>query len=108
MKSGTGEERIGNETTRLAQTASDMLNAISLQNPDVNKIIKTEIPLLKQYNIPIIANVAGSTIEEYVYVAEAFSKDNNIDAIELNISCPNVKEGGIQYGTNDLMAGEIT
>src|SRR5699024_1967775 len=79
-----------------------------LQNPGVNKIIKTEIPFLKQYNIPIIANVAGSIIEEYVYVAEAFSKDNNIDAIELNISCPNVKEGGIKFGTNDIMAEEIT
>src|SRR5699024_7654141 len=108
MKSATGEERLGNATPRVAETASGMLNAIGLQNPGVNKIIKTEIPFLKQYNIPIIANVAGSTIEEYVYVAEAFSKDNNIDAIELNISCPNVKEGGIQFGTNDLMAEEIT
>src|SRR5690625_7670526 len=85
-----------------------MLNAIGLQNPGVNKIIKTEIPFLKQYNIPIIANVAGSTIEDYVYIAEAFSKDNNIDAIELNISCTNVKEGGIQFGTNDIMSEEIT
>src|SRR5690625_6574276 len=93
MKSATGEERLGNATPRVAETASGMLNAIGVQNPGVNKIIKTEIPFLKQYNIPIIANVAGSTIEEYVYVAEAFSKDNNIDAIELNISCPNVKEG---------------
>lgn len=108
MKSATGEERLGNATPRVAETASGMLNAIGLQNPGVNKIIKTEIPFLKQYNIPIIANVAGSTIEEYVYVAETFSKDNNIDAIELNISCPNVKEGGIQFGTNDLMAEEIT
>ncbi len=108
MKSATGEERLGNPTPRVAETASGMLNAIGLQNPGVHKIIETEVPFLKQFNIPIIANVAGSTIEEYEYVAEAFSKDASIDAIELNISCPNVKEGGIQFGTNDNMAEEIT
>src|SRR5690625_3145516 len=91
MGSGIGEQRLGNATPRVAETASGMWKAIGLQNPGVNKIIKTQIPFLKQYNIPIIAKVAGSTIEEYVYVAESFSKDNNIDAIELNISCPNVR-----------------
>ena len=108
MKSATGEERLGNPTPRVAETSSGMLNAIGLQNPGVKNIIKTEIPFLKQYKIPIIANIAGSTIEEYEFVAEAFSKDNNISAIELNISCPNVKEGGIQFGTDYNMAEEIT
>lgn len=108
MKSATGEERLGNPTPRVAETASGMLNAIGLQNPGVHKIIEKEIPFLKKFDIPIIANVAGSTIEEYEYVAEAFSKDATINAIELNISCPNVKEGGIQFGTNINMAEEIT
>lgn len=108
MKSATGEERLGNPTPRVAETASGMLNAIGLQNPGVEKIIKTEIPFLKQFEIPIIANIAGSTIEEYEYVAETFSKDGKISAIELNISCPNVKEGGIQFGTDYNMAEEIT
>lgn len=108
MKSATGEERLGNATPRVAETDSGMLNAIGLQNPGVNKIIEHEVPFLKQFNIPIIANVAGSTIEEYEYVAETFSKDATIDAIELNISCPNVKEGGIQFGTDVTMAEEIT
>ena len=108
MKSATGEERLGNPTPRVAETASGMLNAIGLQNPGVEKIIETEVPFLKQYDIPIIANVAGSTIEEYEFVAEAFSKDGSISAIELNISCPNVKQGGIQFGTNYNMAEEIT
>lgn len=108
MKSATGEERLGNPTPRVAETASGMLNAIGLQNPGVHKIIETEVPFLKQYDIPIIANVAGSTIEEYEFIADAFSKDGNIDAIELNISCPNVKQGGIQFGTNYNMAEEIT
>lgn len=108
MKSATGEERLGNPTPRVAETSSGMLNAIGLQNPGVDKIIETEIPFLKKFDLPIIANVAGSTIEEYEYVAEAFSKDGRINAIELNISCPNVKEGGIQFGTNNNMAEEIT
>src|SRR5690625_4358177 len=65
MKAATGEARFGNKTPRVAETASGMLNAIGLQNPGAQKIVETEIPFLRQYNIPIIANVAGSTIEEY-------------------------------------------
>jgi len=64
MKAATGEERLGNPTPRVAETASGMLNAIGLQNPGVKEIVKTEIPFLKQFNIPIIANLAGSTVEE--------------------------------------------
>ncbi len=108
MKSATGTSRRGNDTPRVAETPAGMLNAIGLQNPGVDAIIKEELPFLKQFDLPIIANVAGSTIEEYEEVAEKFSADGSIDAIELNISCPNVKEGGIQFGTNCLMAEEIT
>jgi len=108
MKAATGSERLGNPTPRVAETASGMLNAIGLQNPGVERIIAEEIPFLRQFNIPIIANVAGSTVEEYEQVAEALNRSEDLDAIELNISCPNVKEGGIQFGTDPEMAQEVT
>lgn len=108
MKSATGKERLGNDTPRVAETASGMLNAIGLQNPGVRNIIRTEVPFLAQYNIPIIANIAGSTIEEYIEVAKAFNQAKSVSALELNISCPNVKEGGIQFGTDPYMAALVT
>ncbi|GGB45359.1 dihydroorotate dehydrogenase [Virgibacillus dakarensis] len=108
MKAATGSARFGNPTPRVAETAAGMLNAIGLQNPGVEKIIAHEVPNLATYNIPIIANVAGSTLEEYVNVAEAFNQTDAVHALELNISCPNVKEGGIQFGTNPGMAATVT
>lgn len=108
MKAATGDNRFGNKTPRVAETSSGMLNAIGLQNPGVKKVIETEVPFLAQYSIPIIANVAGSTIEEYVKVAEAFNHTDSVYALELNISCPNVKEGGIQFGTDPEMAANVT
>lgn len=108
MKAATGTERLGNPTPRVAETASGMLNAIGLQNPGVDRIIAEEIPFLRQFHIPIIANVAGSTVEEYEEVAKKLSKVEDLAAIELNISCPNVKEGGIQFGINPDMAAEVT
>lgn len=108
MKSATGSERLGNKTPRVAETPSGMLNAIGLQNPGVDKIIETEIPFLKQFDIPIIANIAGSTVEEYEKVTATLSQGSYINAIELNISCPNVKEGGIQFGTDPEMAAAVT
>ncbi|ALX47407.1 dihydroorotate dehydrogenase [Lentibacillus amyloliquefaciens] len=108
MKAATGEVRYGNKTPRVAETSSGMLNAIGLQNPGVDKIISREVPFLAEYNMPIIANVAGSTIEEYVMIASAFNNTEHVKALELNISCPNVKEGGIQFGTDPDMAAEVT
>ncbi|MGM8364200.1 dihydroorotate dehydrogenase [Virgibacillus sp. W0181] len=108
MKSATGEERFGNDTPRVAETPSGMLNAIGLQNPGVKKIISTEIPFLKSYGVPLIANIAGSTLEEYEYVTKSFNETDAVDALELNISCPNVKEGGIQFGTDPKMAAHVT
>lgn len=108
MKAATGETRYGNETPRVAETPSGMLNAIGLQNPGVEKIIANEVPFLAVYDMPIIANVAGSTAEEYVTVASAFNNAKPVKALELNISCPNVKEGGIQFGTDPAMAAEVT
>ncbi|WP_010649421.1 dihydroorotate dehydrogenase [Oceanobacillus massiliensis] len=108
MKAATGSERLGNPTPRVAETASGMLNAIGLQNPGVDKIIAREVPYLAKYNTSIIANIAGSTIEEYAKVAEAFNHTDQVHALELNISCPNVKEGGIQFGTDPGMAAKVT
>lgn len=108
MKAATKSERFGNPTPRVAETPSGMLNAIGLQNPGVNKIIESEVPFLANYDTCIIANVAGSSVEEYKFVAEAFNHTDKVDALELNISCPNVKEGGIQFGTDPNMAAHIT
>ena len=108
MKAATGEERLGNPTPRVAETPSGMLNAIGLQNPGVKKIVETEVPFLKSFNIPIIANVAGSTVEEYETVARTFNETDALAALELNISCPNVKEGGVQFGIDPQMAAEVT
>ena len=85
-----------------------MLNAIGLQNPGLKKVMENELTWLEQYEVPIIANVAGYTTEDYVAVAEAISKAPNVHALELNISCPNVKQGGITFGTDPVIAEELT
>ncbi len=108
IKAATQFARYGNETPRVAETASGMINAIGLQNPGVHHIMEHELKYLEQYDVPIIANVAGSTEEEYVYVAKHISQASNVHALELNISCPNVKEGGIQFGTVPEVAKELT
>ncbi len=108
MKAATGEERPGNSTPRVAETSSGMLNAIGLQNPGVAKIIKEEVPFLANYDTAVITNVAGSTVEEYEEVATKFNQTSDVHALELNISCPNVKEGGIQFGTDPEMAKHVT
>src|SRR5699024_12123781 len=108
MKAATGNERQDNPSPRVAETASGMLNAIGLQNTGVEKIVETEVPFLAQYAVTIIANVAGSTIEEYEKVATVLNKSANIATIELNISCHNVIAGGNQFGTNSSMTKEDT
>lgn len=108
VKATTNEPRFGNPTPRVAETSSGMLNAIGLQNPGLEKVLESELPWLSQYDVPIIANVAGSTIEDYVTVSKQISKAPNVHAIELNISCPNVKEGGLAFGTVPETAYEVT
>ncbi|GAA0460784.1 dihydroorotate dehydrogenase [Alkalibacillus silvisoli] len=108
IKAATGKARYGNPTPRVAEASSGMLNAIGLQNPGVDGIIKDELPYLQNYDTPIIANVAGSTLEEYVQVTSKLTDEPAIKAIELNISCPNVKEGGVQFGTDPQLAYEVT
>ncbi|WP_313891347.1 dihydroorotate dehydrogenase [Psychrobacillus sp.] len=108
IKATTLETRLGNPTPRVAETPAGMLNAIGLQNPGLTKVMENELPWLAQYDVPIIANVAGTLTEDYVAVAEAISKASNVHALELNISCPNVKQGGITFGTDPRVAEELT
>lgn len=103
----TLKRRDGNPVPRVAETPSGMLNAVGLQNPGVDVFIKEDLPWLKQQNTVVIANIAGNTPEEYCEMAEKLS-DTDIDMIELNISCPNVKSGGVQFGTSCESVGAIT
>lgn len=108
IKATTLETRRGNPTPRVAETSSGMLNAIGLQNPGLEHVMEYELPWLEKYEIPIIANVAGTETSDYVEVAEKISTAPNVKALELNISCPNVKCGGIQFGTDPKTASELT
>ena len=108
IKATTVEPRFGNPTPRVAETSAGMLNAIGLQNPGLKKVFSEELPWLDQFDVPIIANIAGSTEEDYVAVAAEISKAPNVHALELNISCPNVKEGGITFGTIPEVAKALT
>lgn len=107
-KSATLNERIGNSMPRVAETPNGMLNAIGLKNPGLDVILSEKYPFLAQFDVPIIANVAGSTEEEYVAVCQRIAKAPNVKAIELNISCPNVKEGGVAFGTDPNVAARLT
>ncbi len=104
VKGTTGENREGNPYPRMAETASGMLNAVGLQNVGVDRFSQEIYPRIKHFDTNIIVNVSGSTVEEYVEVAEKINELENIPAIELNISCPNVKEGGMAFGTSCPMA----
>lgn len=97
----------GNPTPRIAETASGMLNAIGLQNPGIDVLIQRDIPFLKQFDTKIIVNVCGKTTEDYLEVVERLG-DQPVDLLEINISCPNVKEGGIAFGQNPKAVEEIT
>lgn len=107
IKATTVEKRLGNPTPRVAETPAGMLNAIGLQNPGLDKVMSDELPWLEKYDVPIIANVAGTLIEDYVEVARRISTAPNVKALELNISCPNVKHGGITFGTDPVVAREL-
>lgn len=95
----TLRERMGNPPPRVAETPGGMLNSVGLQNPGVDRFIREDLPWLSGQGTRVIANIAGSTPEEYCEMAEKLS-DTAVDMIELNISCPNVKEGGVQFGTS--------
>ncbi len=103
----TLKERLGNPPPRIAETPSGMLNAVGLQNPGVDYFIKNDLTWLKEQNTVVIANIAGNTPEDYCAMAEKLS-DTDVDMIEMNISCPNVKQGGVQFGTSCEAAASIT
>lgn len=97
----------GNPTPRVAEVYGGMMNAIGLQNPGIDLFCKRDIPFLRQYDTKIIVNVCGKSTEEYCEVVERLA-DEDVDMLEINISCPNVKEGGIAFGQNPKAAEEIT
>lgn len=107
LKGTTLNEKDGNPPPRVAETAAGMLNSVGLQNPGIDSLIKNELPYLEDKSIVKIANVAGSTIDDCAEIARRL-ESTSIDMIELNISCPNVKEGGVAFGTRPQMAAEVT
>jgi len=108
VKGLTLKPREGNDYPRMAETASGMLNAVGLQNKGVDHFISTIYPRIKDLDTEIIPNVNGSTVEEYVEVTEKLNETEGINAIELNISCPNVKEGGMAFGVSCPSAIAVT
>ena len=106
LKGTTAAARLGNAPHRVWETSDGMLNAIGLQNPGVDYVVRQILPALDFSETRFIANACGSTIEEYVEVTRRFD-DSPIDAIEINISCPNVKEGGVQFGNVPEMSGRV-
>lgn len=108
LKGTTLHARDGNPYPRMAETAAGMLNAVGLQNKGIDYFITTIYPRIKHYDTHIILNVSGSTIEEYVGVVEKLNDLEKIAAIELNISCPNVKKGGMAFGTSASSAEKVT
>lgn len=108
VKGVSAEPWQGNPTPRIAETHGGMLNAVGLQNPGVEHFIAEELPYLRQFDTAIIVNVAGHSVEEYCRVAERLAGAEGVDLLELNISCPNIKEGGIGFGTDPKLAAAVT
>ena len=106
LKGTTGGARLGNPPHRIYETPDGMLNAIGLQNPGVDRVVDEILPGLDFSETRFIANVSGSTIEEYERVTKRFD-DSDIDAVEINISCPNVKEGGVAFGNDPEMSARV-
>ncbi len=106
-KGTTLNRRTGNLAPRIAETPSGMLNSVGLQNPGIDHFIEKELPYLLTKDVTILANIAGSTVEECIQVAEKL-ENTDVHMIELNISCPNVKQGGAAFGTSCDMAAEVT
>ena len=103
----TLHRREGNPAPRIAETPMGILNSVGLQNPGVDAFIEHELPFMRQYDVKVIANISGNTPEEYGIMCEKLS-EAGVDMIEVNISCPNVKAGGLAYGTRPELAAEVT
>ena len=109
FKGTTKEPRFGNPTPRIAECPMGMINSVGLQNPGVEKVISEELPKLKKcFNKPVMANVSGFSVEEYVYTCEKLDKCEQVGWLEVNVSCPNVHGGGMSFGTSPEAAAEVT
>ncbi|MEG0806796.1 MAG: dihydroorotate dehydrogenase [Alistipes sp.] len=109
FKGTTREARFGNPTPRIAECTAGMINAVGLQNPGIESVITQELPRLKTFfHKPVIANISGFSIEEYAYCCERIDREEQVGLIEVNVSCPNVRHGGMSFGTSPEAAAEVT
>lgn len=107
VKGVSTEPWTGNPVPRIVETPSGMLNAIGLQNPGVDYFLEVDLPWLRQFDTRVIVNIIGRSVEEYAEVAARLSDAEGVDALEINISCPNIKEGGIQFGSDPRAAAQV-
>lgn len=109
FKGTTESARFGNPTPRIAECAAGMLNSVGLQNPGVDHVIAEELPALRKvFHGPVIANISGFSLDEYVRCAEKLTREEQVEILEINISCPNVRHGGMAFGTDPRAAAEVT
>mgnify|MGYP001624182146 FL=1 len=109
FKGTTREPRFGNPTPRIAECPNGMINSVGLQNPGIDKVISEELPKLKKcFNKKVIANISGFSVDEYAYCCERIDKEDQVGLIEVNVSCPNVHNGGMAFGTSAKAAAEVT
>ena len=109
VKGTTREARFGNPTPRIAECRSGMINSVGLQNPGVDAVVEHELPELRKiFRKPIVANISGFSIDEYAECCEKIDKQEQVAIIEVNVSCPNVHNGGMSFGTDPKMAAEVT
>ncbi len=109
FKGTTKDARFGNPTPRIAECTAGMINSVGLQNPGVDEVIKSELPKLKKvFSKPVMANVSGFSVEDYVYTCEKLNDEEQIGWFEVNVSCPNVHGGGMSFGTSPEAAAEVT
>ena len=109
FKGTTKDARFGNDLPRIAECESGMINSVGLQNPGIEKVISEELPKLKEcFNKPVVANISGFSIDEYVYCCEKIDKEEQVGIIEVNVSCPNVHNGGMAFGTKCENVYEVT
>ena len=109
IKGTTKEPRFGNPTPRIAECPMGMINSVGLQNPGIDKVIAEELPKLKKcFNKKVVANISGFSVDEYAYCCERIDKEDQVGIIEVNVSCPNVHNGGMAFGTSAEAAAEVT
>ena len=108
FKGTTGEARFGNPTPRIAECEAGMLNSVGLQNPGVEAVISRELPKMREYfHKPVIANVSGFSVEEYAHCCQLLDREEQVGLLEVNISCPNVRHGGMSFGTDPASAAQV-